>query len=105
MDRFIVIDAPSEALDDLEHRLAKESIEYRPFVRKAIGVAEGIAIAYSVVNLAKLIWDWYGSWHARRAGVEVQVTLYPDNITLKLSPSKRVELEVLIRPENVQNND
>ena len=104
MDRFIVIDAPSEALDDLEHRLAKENIEYHSFICKDIGVAGGLAIACSVVNLAKLIWDWYGSWHARRAGVEVQVTLYPDNITLKLSPNKRVELEVLIRPENVQNN-
>ena len=50
MDRFIVIDAPPEVLDDLKDRLAKESIEYRPFVRKAIGVAEGIAIACSVVN-------------------------------------------------------
>ena len=102
MDRFIVIDAPSEALDDLKDRLAKESIEYRPFVRKAIGVAEGIAIACSVVNLAKLVWDWYNSWHARRAGVEVQVTLYPDNVTLKLSSDKKSELEVLI---SSQDND
>ena len=102
MDRFVIIDAPSEALDDLKDRLAKESIEYRPFVRKAIGVVEGIAIACSVVNLAKLIWDWYSSWRARRAGVEVQVTLHPDNITLKLSPDKKSKLEVLI---SSQDND
>ena len=102
MDRFIVIDAPSEALDDLEHRLAKENIEYHSFICKDIGVAGGLAIACSVVNLAKLIWDWYSSWRARRAGVEVQVTLYPDNVTLKLSSDKKPELEVLI---SSQDND
>jgi len=97
MDRFIVIDAPPEVLDDLKDRLAEEKIGYRPFVRKAIGAAEAIAIAGFGLNLVKLVWDWYCSWHARRANIKVQVTVYPDNITLELSPNKRTELEMLIR--------
>lgn len=105
MDRFVIIDASPEALDDLKNRLAKESIEYHPFVHKAIGAAEGIAIAYYVAKLAKLVWDWYNSWHARQADIEVKITVYPDNITLRLSPDKRAELEELIRPKNAQDNN
>ena len=104
MNRVVVIDAPAEALDDLKDRLAKEKIEHHPFVRKAIGATEGIAIACSVANLAKLIWDWYCSWRARRTNIEVQVTVHPDNISLKLSPDKRIELEILIHPPNAHES-
>lgn len=99
MSRFVIIDAPAEALDDLKKRLAKEKVEYKPFVRKAVGATEGVEIACAAVNLVKIIWDWYNSWRGRQADVKVQVTLYPDNISIRLAPNRRTELEVLIQAE------
>lgn len=109
MNRFVVIDAPAEALGDLNKHLATAGVESKPFLRKAIGAAEGLAIACAAVNLVKIIWDWYSSWGDRQANMEVWITLYPDNVTLRLAPNRRTELEVLFRadrkPKNTQPSD
>lgn len=104
MSRLVIVDGPADALDDLKKRLAKEKVEYEPFVRKVVGAAEGVAIACAAVNLVKIIWDWYNSWRGRQADVEVQITLHPDNITIRLAPSRRTELEVLIQAEKKPKN-